>query len=149
MSHVLKYDARYFRVQIAEVASPGDPSKAVYAGWCSEAFRELKDMPSQSLSRFIPGPPVSKHSEALQHAYDWIKTTWDTQQARRTFKAEPNVAVMYNVRLFKDDHAVDFEFVDFTEAKAFAKAAEKCIDITKVGITNNESPQYLTVWERG
>ena len=73
MSHVLKYGARYFRVEIAEVASPDDPGKAVYAGWCSEAFRELKDMPAQSLSRFIPGPPASKHAEALQHAYDWIK----------------------------------------------------------------------------
>ena len=104
---------------------------------------------SQSLSRFIPGPPASKHAEALEHAYAWIKTTWDTQQARRTFKADQNVAVTYIVRLFKDDHVVDFEFADFTEAKTFARAAEKCIDITKVGITNNESPQYLTVWERG
>jgi hypothetical protein len=121
----------------------------VYAGWCSEAFRELKDMPAQSLSRFIPGPAVSTHAEAIQHAYTWIKSTWDTQQAKRTFKPDQNAAVTYIVRLFKDEHVVDFEFADFTEAKTFARAAEKCIDITKVGITNNESPQYLTVWEKG
>jgi hypothetical protein len=149
MSHVLKYAARYFRVDVAEIVTPDDPTKAVYAGWCSEAFRELKDMPAQSLSRFIPGPAVSTHAEAIQHAYTWIKSTWDTQQAKRTFKPDQNAAVTYIVRLFKDEHVVDFEFADFTEAKTFARAAEKCIDITKVGITNNESPQYLTVWEKG
>jgi hypothetical protein len=148
MSHVLKYGARYFRVEIAEVADPSDPGKTVYAGWCSEGFRELKEMPAQSLSRFVPGPPAAKHADALQHAYDWIKSTWDTQQARRTFKADQSPAVMYIVRLFKDDHVVDFDFEDFTDAKSFAKAAERCVDITRVGITNNESPQYLTVWER-
>jgi hypothetical protein len=105
-------------------------------------------MPAQSLSRFIPGPLLSTRAEAMQHAYTWIKSTWDAQQARRTFKADQNAAVTYVVRLFKDDHAVDFEFADFTDAKTFARAAEKGIDITKVGITNNESPQYLTVWER-
>jgi len=149
MSFVLKYGARFFRVEVAEIATPDDPGKKEYASWCSEAFRELKDMPAQSLSRIIPGAPVSTHAEALEHAYAWIKTTWDTQQARRTFKADQSAAVTYIVRLFKDDQTVDFEFEDFTEAKAFARAAEKDIDITKVGITNNESPQYLTVWERG
>jgi hypothetical protein len=149
MSHVLKYGARYFRVDVVEIASPDDPGKAVYASWCSEAFRELKDMPAQSLSRFVPGPLVSTRNEALDHAYAWIKSTWDAQQARRTFKPDQNVAVTYIVRLFRDDHAVDFEFAEFTDAKSFARAAEKGIDITKVGITNNESPQYLTVWERG
>ncbi len=149
MSQVLKYGARYFRIEVAEIANSDDPGKAVYASWCSEAFRELKDMPTQSLSRFVPGPPASKPAEALQHAHEWIRSTWDTQQARRTFKADEPVTVMYIVRLFKDDHVVDFEFADFTEAKSFARAAEKCINITKVGITNNESPQYLTVWERG
>ncbi|HEX4145289.1 MAG TPA: hypothetical protein VHY91_17415 [Pirellulales bacterium] len=148
MSHVLKYGARFFRVDIAEISSPDAPGKAEYASWCSEAFRELKDLPVQSLSRFIPGPPVATRAEALQHAHAWIKSTWDTQQARRTFQADKNMAVTYIVRLFRDDHAVDFEFADFTEAKSFARAAEKGIDVTKVGITNNESPQYLTVWER-
>jgi hypothetical protein len=31
---------------------------------------------------------------------------------------------------------------------SFAKAAEASSEITKVGITNNESPQYLTIWNK-
>jgi hypothetical protein len=149
MAYVLKHGARYFRVEVVEVISPDESSKTVYHAWCSEAFRELKDLPAQTLARFIPGPPAAKQADALAQACDWIKSTWDTQQARRTFKADKSPAVTYIVRLFKDDHAVDFEFEDFTDAKTFGRAAEKGIDITKVGITNNESPQYLTVWERG
>jgi hypothetical protein len=34
------------------------------------------------------------------------------------------------------------------DSSRFAAAAEKSSEITKVGIKNNESPQYLTVWEK-
>jgi hypothetical protein len=77
MSHVLAYDGQYFRVDITEVANRDDPDKAVYISWCSDAFKELKDMPSQSISRFIAGPPLPKYDDARRHAYDWIKTSWD------------------------------------------------------------------------
>ncbi len=40
------------------------------------------------------------------------------------------------------------DFAEFADAKAFAKAAEKSVSITRVGITNNESPQYLTLWDK-
>ncbi|HTU26138.1 MAG TPA: hypothetical protein VMF30_12105 [Pirellulales bacterium] len=148
MSHVLKYEARYFRVETAEVVGPDDSSQAVYVSWCSEAFRELKDMPQNSLSRLVPVAPAATRAEALQQAFAWIKSTYDSQQARRTFKADQPKAITYIVRLFKDEHTLDFEFAEFTDAKAFAKAAEREIDVTKIGITNNESPQYLQVWER-
>ena len=55
---------------------------------------------------------------------------------------------MYTVWLSKGDSSVGFEFEEFSDAKTFAKAAEKSVEITKVVITNNESPQYLTIWEK-
>ena len=48
MSHVLAYDGQFFRVDITEVANPDDPDQTVYISWCSDAFKELKDMPSQA-----------------------------------------------------------------------------------------------------
>ena len=55
---------------------------------------------------------------------------------------------MYSVWLFKGDGSVEYDFKEFADAKSFAKAAEKGVEITKVGVTNRESPQYLTVWEK-
>lgn len=58
------------------------------------------------------------------------------------------VGIVYTVWLFKGDNSVGFEFEEFADAKTFAKAAEKSVEITKVLITNNESPQNLTTWEK-
>jgi hypothetical protein len=46
------------------------------------------------------------------------------------------------------DAPFGFDFEEFADAKTFAAAAQKSLEITKVGIKNNESPQYLTVWEK-
>jgi hypothetical protein len=148
MSHVLAYDGHFFRVDIAEVANPDDPDKTEYVSWCSDAFNELKDMPDLTLSRFIAGPPLSKYSEARRHAYDWIKINWDAQKATRVNEVRRIVSVMYTVWLFKGNSSSGFEFEEFSDAKIFAKAAEKSVEITKVEITNNESPQILTLWEK-
>jgi hypothetical protein len=151
MSHVVNYGGQYFRVELTEVVIPGDSDKTVYVGWCSEAFKELKDMPKQALSRFIAGPGLPTYAAALQHAQDWIKAQWDAQPAKRSPpapKGRDSVSVLYTVWLFKGDGSTGFEFEEFTDATAFAKAAEKSLSLTKVGTTNNESPQYLTVWER-
>ena len=148
MSHVLAYDGQFFRVDITEVANPDDPDQTVYVSWCSDAFKELKDMPSQAFSRFIAGSPLPKYAEARRHAYDWIKTNWDAQKAKRVDKVRDIVGVMYTVWLSKGDSPVGFEFEEFSDAKTFAKAAEKSVEITKVVITNNESPQNLTIWEK-
>ncbi len=150
MSHILNYDGQYFRIDIAEVSSSDDPDKGgFYVSWCSNAFKELKDMPSQASSRIIPGPPLPKFADARRYAFDWIKTNWDSQQhSRRAPVARDKVGVTYTVSLFKGDINLRVDFEEFSDAKAFAKTAEKSFEITKVGITNNESPQYLTVWER-
>lgn len=146
MSHVLAYDGQFFRVDITEVANSDDPDKAVYVSWCSDAFKDLKDMPSQALSRFIAGPSLPKYADARHHAYDWIKINWDAQKAERADKVRPIVGVMYTVWLFKGASSLGFEFEEFSDAKTFAKAAEKSVEIEKVVITNNESPQNLTIW---
>ena len=148
MSHVLAYDGQYFRVDITEVANYDDPDNAVYVSWCSDAFKELKEMPRQACSRFVAGPPLPKYAEARRHAYDWIKINWDAQAAKRANKARDIVGVVYTVWLFKGDSSLGFEFAEFSNAKTFAKAAEKSVEITKVEITNNESPQYLAIWEK-
>jgi hypothetical protein len=148
MSNVLAYDGQFFRVDITEVANPDDPAKSMYFGWCSDAFKELKDMPRQSLSRLIAGPPLPEYADALRHAYDWIKANWDAQKTKRATQAHDIVGVVYTVWLFKGESSSGFEFEQFSDAKAFAKAAERSLEITKVGITNNESPQNLTIWER-
>jgi hypothetical protein len=148
MSHVLAYDGQFFRVDITEVANPDDPNDAVYFSWCSDAFKELKDMPTQVLSRFIAGPAIPKYADARRHAYDWNKTNWDSQKSKRAKEVRNVEGVIYTVWLFKGDSSSGFEFEEFSDAKAFAKAAEKSVEVTKVGITNNESPQNLTVWEK-
>ncbi len=148
MSHVLHYDGQYFRVDITEVTNPDNPDKPVYVGWCSDAFRDLKDMPSHPLSRLVVGPPLPKHAEAEQFAHEWIKRDWDSQRGKRAIKGPNRPSVVYTVSLFKVDSSLKCEFDEFSDAKAFAKAAEKSADLTKVGITNNESPQYLTLWEK-
>jgi hypothetical protein len=149
MSHVLAYDGQYFRVDITAVANPDDPDRAVYVSWCSDAFKELKDMPSQAATRFIAGPPLAKFDEARRHAYEWIKTDWDARKARRPAKPRAIVGVVFTVWLFKGDNSTGFDFKEFSDAKLFAKAAEKSLEITRVSITNNESPESLTIWERG
>jgi len=88
MSHVLAFKGQYFRVLVAEVVNADDPAKSGFVAWCSDGFRDLQELPSQELTRFVAGPPL-------------------------------------------------------------ATAAEKSSEITKIGITNNESPQYLTMWQRG
>jgi hypothetical protein len=148
MSNVLAYDGHFFRVDITEVTNPDGPAKSMYVSWCSEGFKELKDMPRQSLSRLIAGPPLPEYADARRHAYDWIKTNWDAQQTKRATQARDIVGVVYTVWLFKGESSSGFEFEQFSDAKTFAKAAEKSLEITKVGITNNESPQNLTIWER-
>ncbi len=148
MSHVLNYDGHYFRVDIIEVVNADEPEKAAYVGWCSDGFRELKDLPNKAVSRLVAGSPSPTPDEALRHAYDWIKVNWDAQSAKRPRKAGKALSLLYTVWLFRGDGSTEFDFEEFGDATAFAKAAEKSVSITKVGITNNESPQYLTVWER-
>lgn len=151
MSHVLKYGGQYFRVDITEVVNADDPDKAVHVGWCSDAFKELKDTPKHAVSQFIAGPPLRTYDDALRHAYDWIKTDWDARQVRRVKRApgiDETVGAMYSVWLYNGDASTGFDFREFGEAKAFAKAAEKSASITKIVITDNESPQYLTLWEK-
>jgi len=148
MSHVLNYDGHYFRVDVVEVVHAGEPDNAAYASWCSDGFLELKDLPNQSASRFVGGTPLPTRDDALRHAYDWIKTNWDSQQTKRSRKPGKSLSLMYTVWLFQGENSTEFDFEEFGNATAFGKAAEKSVSITKVGITNNESPQYLTVWER-
>jgi hypothetical protein len=117
MSHVLNYDGQYFRIDIAEVSTSDDPDKALYVSWCSNAFKELKDMPSQASSRIIPGPPLPKFADARRHAFDWIKTNWDSQQhARRAPVARDKVGVTYTVSLFKGDINLRVDFEEFSDA---------------------------------
>jgi hypothetical protein len=147
MSHVLDYEDQYFRVDITEVANAADPDKAVYISWCSDAFKDLKDMPSQAFSRFIGGPPAANYAEARRYAFDWIKSNWDAH-TKRADTARNRAAVIYTTWIFKRDGSLGYEFEEFVDAKTFAMAAEKSTESIKVVITNNESPQYLTVWER-
>jgi hypothetical protein len=148
MLHILNYDGQYFCIEVAEVANTDDSDRSVYVSWCSDAFRELKDAPSKACTRLVPGQPVGKQSDALRRAQDWTRKTWDSRQARPTEKPAGLPTVIYSVWLFRGDESSDYTFDEFMDAKTFAKAAEKIADITKVGIMNNESPQYLTIWEK-
>jgi hypothetical protein len=148
MLHILSYDGQYFCIEVAEVANTDESGRPVYVSWCSDAFRELKDAPSKACTRLVPGQPLRKQSDALRRAQDWTKTTWDGRQARRAEQPVERPTVIYSVWLFKGAESAEYTFDEFLDAKTFAKAAEKIADITKVGITNNESPQYLTVWEK-
>jgi hypothetical protein len=149
MSHVFIHDGRYFRVDITELVASDKAGKTTYVSWCSEAFKELKDLPKQALSQFISGPPLLTYEEARGHAYDWIKTNCDGQKTIRPKPVPDVVSVIFTVWLFKGEASSGFDFEEFADAKAFAKAAEKGVEITKVEIKNNESPQYLTIWEKG
>ena len=85
----------------------------------------------------------------MHFAHDWIKSDWDSQKGKRGYKtAERPGVIVPPVSLFKVESSLKCEFDEFSDAKAFAKAAEKSADLVKVGITNNESPQYLTLWEK-
>jgi hypothetical protein len=147
MSHILNLDGRYFRVEIVEVASADNPDKPRYAAWCSEAFRELKDAPSQALSRFIDGPSQSTHAAALRHAYEWIKANAVTPRTPRNPQDGKIAGGIYTVWLFKAEGSTGFEFKDFADATSFAKAAEKSSLVTKVQIKNDDGPHHVTVWE--
>ena len=148
MSNVLAYDGQFFRVDITEVTYPDNPEYAMYVSWCSDAFKELKDMQRQPVSRFIDGPLLPDYADARRRAFEWIKTDWDAKKSKRASQERDIVGVVYTVWLFKGETSSGFEFEQFADAKMFAKAAEKSLEITKVGITNNESPQNLTIWER-
>jgi hypothetical protein len=149
MSHVLNHDGQYFRIEIAEVSGPDQADKPVYVCWSSDAFRELRDAPGQACSRFVAGSPFSSWADALRHAQEWIKIDWDAQQARRARRPSEQGSMMYSVWLLKGDTTTEHRFGEFADARQFAKAAEKTEGVTKVGITNNESPEYLTIWEKG
>jgi hypothetical protein len=148
MTHILHYDGHYFRIDVVEVIDVDDAGKKTYVSWCSEGVRELKKLPGQASSLFVSGSPLPKHDEALQFACEWIKKRWNAREAKPAHKAGDKTGVLYKVRLFKGDDSLECEFEEFADAKSFARTAEKIVDIRKVGITNNESPQYLTVWEK-
>jgi hypothetical protein len=149
MSHVFHYDGHYFRIQIAEVVGADKPDATEYASWCSDAFRELKEAPSKACSRFVAGSPFASRDEALRRAQDSIKANREAQQARRSLTPAGRPDVFYTVWLFKGDLSSEHQFQEFSDARLFAESAKKEAGITKVGIVNNESPQYLTVWEKG
>jgi hypothetical protein len=147
MSHVLNYQGHYFRIELCEVdkAQLSGKEDVEYVAWCSDAFKDLRDLPRQALSRFV-AEPFPTHAEALLHIQDWIKANWDSL---RTKEAVESRGFIYTVWIFKGDSSPStFDFSEFVDAKSFAKAAEKGVDITKVGITDRERPQYLAVWEK-
>ena len=149
MPHVLNHRGQYYRVEIAEIANPDEPNRAEFVSWASDAFADLKELPNHPCSRLVPGPPQPSYADALQQAFDWLASHRPTAQPpKRTAKSGSKASVIYTVWLFKDETSLGFDFEEFSDAKAFAAAAEKSIDVTKVGVKNNESPQYLTVWEK-
>jgi hypothetical protein len=148
MSHILAHDGQYFRVDVAEIATPDDPGKTTYACWCSDPFKELKEAPHQACSRFIEAPPAPTYADACRHAYAWIKAHWTTKKASRGGEIPHFSGVTYTVWLFKGASSWGFEFQEFSDAKTLAKAAEKSVEVAKTAITNNESPQPLTIWEK-
>ena len=77
------------------------PHKPGYVAWCSDGFRELKELPNQATSRLIAGAPLPTQEEALQHAYESIKTQWETQQAKRPRKAGKALSLLYTAWLFQ------------------------------------------------
>lgn len=149
MSHVLAFKGQYFRVLVVEVVNADDPAKSGFVAWCSDPFRDLQELPSQELTRFVAGPPLASAADALRHADDWIKHNFGAPVLEPTEPARVATGITYTAWLFKGEKPSGFEFAGFFDAKAFAVAAEKCSEITKIGITNNESPQYLTIWQRG
>ena len=148
MPHIFKHDDHYFRVDVVEVSAGETSARSAYVCWCSEAFKELEATPKQALTRFIAGPSVATYEDARRHAHDWIKATWDRQKAARPTRAPEVLSVIYTVWLFKGETTTGFDFEEFEDAQGFAKEAEKSLEITKILIKNNESPQYLTSWEK-
>ncbi len=59
-----------------------------------------------------------------------------------------SMTTIFTVWIFKQDSTLECQFEEFADAKRFAAAAEKITDVKQVGITNNESPEYLSVWTR-
>ncbi len=147
MSNVFSYDGQYFRIVVLDVAAAERPDEVKYASWCSDAFRELKDTPQQTCSRFVAGSPFASRADALRHAQEWIKSHWD-KKVRRAQPGPGKRELVYTVSLFRGDIPTDHVFPEFSDARLFAESAKKEVGITKVGITNNESPEYLIVWEK-
>lgn len=148
MPHVFHYAGRYFRVEIAQVVKPDAADKVSYAAWCSDAFSNLQDLPNHPCSRMVPGPLFATEADALRQTDEWLRADLVAQQAKRPSKHGRAASVFYTVWLFKGVTSFGFEFAEFSDAKLFAGAAEKSSDVTKVGIKNNESPEFLTVWEK-
>jgi hypothetical protein len=148
MSQVFSYRGQNFRIEVVEVASPDEPSKVAYASWYSDAFRDLQDMPNHRCTRLAVASPVATREEALRAAYDRIKSELDADRAKQTPQKGSALSVLYTVWVFKGDVPFGLDFQEFSDAKAFAAAAEKSIDASRIGIKNNESPQFLTLWER-
>jgi hypothetical protein len=107
----------------------------------------LTDAPQQVCSRFVVGAPFASHADALRHAQEWVKSNWD-KKARRVQPAGGKRELVYTVSLFRGDTSTDHVFPEFSDARLFAESAKKEVAITKIGITNNESPEYLIVWEK-
>jgi hypothetical protein len=148
MSFVLQYDGQHFRIDIVETASVDAPDKVAFVSWCSEGFKDLKSASRQSATHFVSGPPQPTYEEARRQAIDWIRSHREAGGKRPAAKARDLAQVIYTVWIFKRAESLGYEFEEFADAKAFASAAEKSRESTKVAITNNESPQYLTVWQR-
>ncbi len=146
MSQLFSYEGQYFRVEIAEITNAAEPDKTTFVSWCSDGFADVQDAPHQSLARFIGGPPQPSYEDARRYAFDWIKGNVDAK-TKRSDKVRDLTQVVYTVWIFKRDGSSGYEFEEFADARAFASAAEKSAESTKVVITNNESPQFLTVWE--
>lgn len=108
----------------------------------------MKEAPREPCSRFIDAPPAPTRADACRQAYQWIKTDWTAKKASRGNETSHFSGVAYTVWLFKGASSWGFEFQEFADAKAFAKAAEKSVEVSKTAITNNESPQPLTIWEK-
>jgi hypothetical protein len=58
------------------------------------------------------------------------------------------MTTIFTVWIFKEDGTLECRFEEFADAKKFASAAEKIVDVKQVGVTNNESPEYLIVWTK-
>jgi hypothetical protein len=58
------------------------------------------------------------------------------------------MSTVFTVWIFMGDGTLECQFEEFADAKKFAGAAEKIVDVKQVGVTNNESPEYLTVWTK-
>jgi len=148
MSEILNHRGQYFRVEIDEIVSTDAPDKPTYVARCSSGTRDLADLSRQSCSRLVSATPASSRDEALRQAREWLTNESHAQQPKKAKAGGSALSVLYTVWVIEGDRSSGIDFAEFHDAKAFAAAAEKGSEVTKVGIKNNESPQFLTVWER-